>query len=269
MPCRRVDLLRLGLLACAFGAAARPAGAQEASLQRWTAARLPLDQMPAAARERVRNAVDHPTLYAQGSTETFPCNPAVYDWFLDHPDRAVAAWRKLGAKVVDISDRGNGRYGWADGLGGDVVWEVVARAEGTRVWHAEGKVKPGPLLAAVPFQAVVVLRYNAGQDGGGRSVVRHQADLILHTDSKSALLVAKLLGGAGPRMADQYVAQMEMFLSALPWYVEQHPERAQELLAAQPTPPSPPEAPEPRKRPGLFQRRGGTSPPAPAAPPGG
>lgn len=65
--------------------------AQETSMQRWTSTRLPLANMPAAVREKVRYVADHPTLYAQGSNETFLCNPAVYNWFLDHPDRAAAA----------------------------------------------------------------------------------------------------------------------------------------------------------------------------------
>ena len=252
MRMRGVPAIWAGVVACAFGAAR----AQEASLQRWTADRLPLDQMPPAVREQVRRAVEKPALYSQGPTETFPCNPAVYSWFLDHPDRAVAAWRLLGAKVIDIIDRGNGNFVWGDGVGSEVVWGTAYRGDALRVWFADGKVKPGTLLPAVPFQAVVVLRFVAGQDAAGRNVVRHQADLVIHTDSKSALLLTRLLGAAAPRLAEQYVAQMEMFLSALPWYIEQHPERAQELLAAQPAPAAAPETPEPRRRPTLLPRRG-------------
>lgn len=246
---RRADVLCLILTATLGGMAS----AQEPVTSRWTSAKLPLDSMTPVVREKVRLVVDRPTLCSSGPTETFACNPAVYGWYLDHPDRAVAAWRRLGAKVVDISDRGNGRFGWSDGQGSDVVWETALRTETMRIWYAEGKVKPGPLVAAIPFEAVLVLRHQAGQDAVGRNVVRHQADLVLHTDSKSAVLVAKLLGSAGPRMAEQYVAQVEMFLSALPWYIEQHPERAQELLSAVPTP-APVEAAEPRRRAGLLRR---------------
>src|SRR5262249_3085179 len=160
----------------------------------------PIDDMPAAARDKVRQIADNPTVYSHGPQETFPCDPAVYHWFLDHPDRAVAAWRKLGAQCVAITDRGDGRFGWSDGGDSDVHWDTVYKGDELRVWHAQGQVKAGPLLPTVPFQALVVLRHVTGKDDKGRTVVRHQADLILHTDSKSALVAARVLGPTGPKL---------------------------------------------------------------------
>jgi hypothetical protein len=244
MRCRRIRGVWLGLVTCALWAAA--AGAQETELKRWTSTRLPIDDMPAAVRDKVKQLADHPTLYSHGPTETFPCDPAVYHWLLDHPDRAVAAWRKLGAQCVDITDRGGGRFGWTDGRDSDVHWDTVFKGDELRVWHAAGQVKGGPLVPTVPFEALVVLTHVNAKDEKGRVVVRHQADLVLHTDSRSALVAAKVLGPTAPKMADQYVAQMEMFFSALPWYIQRHPDRAEELLAAEPAPA--PEAPAPRKR---------------------
>jgi hypothetical protein len=147
---------------------------------------------------------------------------------------------------VDITDRGGGRFGWSDGKDSDVHWDTVYQSDELRVWHAEGQVKGGPLMPTVPFQALVVLRHVNGKDEKGRTVVRHQADLILHTDSRSAQVATKVLGPTAPRLAEQYVTQMEMFFSALPWYIQRHPERAEELLSA--TPAAAPEAPAPRKR---------------------
>ncbi|HKI31624.1 MAG TPA: hypothetical protein VKA46_07130 [Gemmataceae bacterium] len=244
MQSRRVCVVWLGLVTCAFWAGA--ARAQETELQRWTATRLPIDDMPAAVRDQVRRAADHPTLYSHGPSESFPCDPTVYHWFLDHPDRAVAAWRKLGAQCVDITDRGGGRFGWSDGGNSDVHWDTVYQSDELRIWHAEGQVKAGPLVPMVPFQALVVLRHLQGKDDKGRTVVRQQADLILHTDSRSALVATKVLGPTAPKLAEQYVTQMEMFFSALPWYIQRHPERAEELMAAAPAPAPP--APAPRKR---------------------
>ena len=40
------------------------------------------------------------------------------------------------------------------------------------------------------------------------------------------------LGNAsGPKVAEQYVGQMEMFFAALSWYLDQHPEKAEEMFA--------------------------------------
>jgi hypothetical protein len=244
MPSRRDRVIWLGLVTCALWAGS--AAAQETGLQRWTSTRLPIDEMPAAVRDPVRQVADHPTLYSHGPSETFPCDPALYHWLLDHPDRAVSAWRKLGAQCVEITDRGDGRFGWTDSHESDVHWNTVYKGDELRVWHASGKVKGGPLVPTVPFEALVVLRHVTGKDEKGRTVVRHQADLILHTDSKSAQVATRVLGPTAPKLAEQYVTQMEMFFSALPWYIQRHPERAEELLSETPAPA--PEAPAPRKR---------------------
>jgi hypothetical protein len=243
MQCRRIWV---ALITCAFWAGA--AKAQEAGLQHWTSARLPIDDMPAAVREQIRKLVDHPTLYSHGPSETFPCDPAVYHILLDHPDRAVAAWRKLGAQCVEITDRGDGRFGWSDGRDSDVHWDTVYRSAELRVWHAQGQVKAGPFVPTVPFEALVVLRHVSGKDDKGRTVVRHQADLILYTDSRSALVAARVLGPTAPKLAEQYIGQMEMFFSALPWYIHRHPERSDELLSAGPPATPVPDVPAPRKR---------------------
>src|SRR5262249_53304381 len=78
--------------------------------------------------------------------------------------------------------------------------------------------------------AVVVLHYSEGHDETGRPVLRHQAELAFHTDSKAAALITKVLGPAAPHLAEQCVGQIELFFSALVWYLDRHPEKAWTLL---------------------------------------
>src|SRR5262249_37216757 len=188
------------------------------------------DAVPEEYRARVVSLLEKPTLRARGPSETFHCQPPMYRWLLDHPDRAVAVWRKLGAEVTPINDRGNGRFGWRDEQGSDVSWEVVVRGPREQVWYAEGVVRPGPLLPLITVRALLVLHITAGHDAAGRSAVRHQAELVLRTDSRAANLAAQLLGASAPRMAEQYVAQIQTFFAALAWHLDEHPEKARKLL---------------------------------------
>jgi hypothetical protein len=196
-----------------------------------TASALPLDEMSASSQQKVRGVIEHPTLSIRGQPERFPCQPTTYHWLLDHPDRAAVAWRRLGAKVVDMADEGNGRFGWTDHQGSELHWSAVHCGAQLRIWHAEGKIRPGSVLPAVPVQAVVVLRYQESRDAEGQVFLTHQAELILHTDSKAMALAARLFGASAPRLAEQYVSQVEMFFSALAWYLDQHPEKLETLLA--------------------------------------
>src|SRR5689334_8303077 len=145
MQRRRTGASWVGFLAGVLWVVAGTACAQEPAAPAWDAAPVPVDQLPYPVRERVRQILERPTFHAVGPAESFLCNPQQYHWFLDHPDRAVTAWRRLGARCVDIQDRGNGHFGWSDNLGSDVSWSTVYRDASLRVWYAEGSVRTGKL----------------------------------------------------------------------------------------------------------------------------
>jgi hypothetical protein len=206
--------------------------------QTFAAASVPLDELPPGVRERVRSVLEHPTLSSRGPLEAFHCRPALYYWLLDHPDLAVRLWRGLGARCTDIYPRGEGSFTWKDAQTGEVHWDTVLRTARQRVWYAEGKVRPGVLLPTVSIRAVVVLNHQEGTDGGGKPAMRHQMDMILHTDSRAVSLATRLFGASAPRMAEEYVGQMEMFFGALAWYLTQHPDKAAALFEGLKHPPA-------------------------------
>jgi hypothetical protein len=191
---------------------------------------LPMDELPTPIRERVRSVIEHPTLSSRGPLEAFHCRPSLYYWLLDHPDLAVSWWRGLGAKCTDIYPRGDGGFAWKDAQNGEVHWQTIVRKPKQRVWYAEGRVKAGVMLPAVSIRAVVVLNHQEGSDSKGKPAVRHQMDMILHTDSRAVSLAARLFGASAPRLAEEYVAQLEMFFGALAWYLSEHPDKATALF---------------------------------------
>jgi hypothetical protein len=167
---------------------------------------------------------------ARGPAETFSCTPDQYLWLLDNPDRAVLAWRKLGAKCVSIQRRAPGKFGYVDEAGSDVSWETIHQSPGLRVWYAEGKVKASTVLPLVPVKALVFLRHADGKMPDGNVVVQHQTEVVIHTDSKAAAAVTKLMGQSAPRLAEQGLSQLQLFFSALSCYVDRHPEHLEALF---------------------------------------
>src|SRR5271165_4270846 len=59
---------------------------------------VPLDKIDPRFRDAVRQVLEKPLLTGRGPAEAFNGRPEHYSWFLEHPDRAVIAWRRLGAK---------------------------------------------------------------------------------------------------------------------------------------------------------------------------
>ena len=193
---------------------------------------VPLERIDERYRDLVRQVLEKPMLVGRGPAETFNCRPAQYTWFLDHPDRAVIAWRRLGAKCVSINPRGDGKFSWADDNGSEVVWETVYKGPGVRVWFADGKVRPGPLLPLVPVKAVVVLRHKDSRAPDGAFVMHHQCDLFVHTDSKTAAMMTRMLGPTANRVAEQGLGQLQLFFSGISWYLDRHPDQAETLLGS-------------------------------------
>jgi hypothetical protein len=190
---------------------------------------VPIEEL-ASRQQEVRQVLQSSTLVARGPTETFTCRPDHYFYFLEHPDRAVQTWRRLGAKCVSITELGNGQFGWADDQGSEVTWETVHHDANMRIWYAHGKVRPAPLLPMVPVEVVLVLHHDAASATEGSTRITHHADLYLHTDSKTAALFARLMGTSSYRLAEQGLTQLQLFFSALSWYLDQHPDRAQALM---------------------------------------
>jgi len=194
---------------------------------------LPLEKLDERQRQLAKHVLDKPAFIAKGASETFFCKPEQYQYILDHPDRAVLAWRKLGAKCVTIAAKGDQLFVWADDQGSEVTWETIHRGKEIQIWFAEGKVRPGALMPLVPLKALVVMLHKEQRNADGATLVQHQANLYVQTDSKTAAMMTRLLGPASQRVAEQGMGQLQLFFSGLSWYLDRHPEQADELLKSE------------------------------------
>src|SRR5947207_15664 len=92
-----------------------------------------------------------PASRGRRESENAAGDPALDEWLLDHPDRAVHAWRRLGAVCTEVTVLPNGWFGCGDGRGGEVHWTTVYDGPELRIWYAEGKGRPpGVPLPMVP-----------------------------------------------------------------------------------------------------------------------
>lgn len=189
---------------------------------------VPLDGLPANLRDPIARVVRDPTLCAHAPAEEFA--GATYDWLLDHPDRVATAWRRLGVPCVGIANKGDGRFSYNDGQGSDITWVTAHRGADVRIWYAEGQAKAGTNLPMVPVKAVAVLHHSQRADESGQTLVSHDVDIYLQTDSRAAAMVARLLGPAAPRMAEQGASQLLMFFSAMAKHLDEHPDQVPTLL---------------------------------------
>lgn len=211
-------------------AASPPAQEPMPGLPVYITSNIPLKELPAETRERIKNVVEKPTLTTRGPQETFNCQPEMYHWLLSNPDQAVKLWRMLGAKAADIQRDGDNQFSWKDANGSRLTWHTIYQSDKQRIWYAEGNVKPSLLLPMAKVQALAILNYTEGKDGAGKPAMRHQLEVVLHTDSSAIGLAAKLLGPSAPKMAEQYAGQVQTFYAAMAWYLDQNPQEAKTML---------------------------------------
>lgn len=191
---------------------------------------IPWNELNEQVTAIAKKMMEKPTLVARGPAEQFVCMPEQYYWLLDHPDRAVIAWRRLGAKCVSIDRREGGKFAYVDDTGSDVTWETIHQSPKGRIWFAEGKVKASAVLPVVPIKAMIILHHNDAKAADGTTIVNHQADIVIHTDSKVAATATKLMGQSAPKLAEQGLGQLQLFFAALSCYLERHPDRVESLF---------------------------------------
>jgi hypothetical protein len=195
-----IVLLCAAILACPAIAEPRTEKSRPTSLP----LPVPLEEMPAITRDALSKVMKNPTVTAVCPVEQFVAHPDQYQWVLDHPDRTAVAWRKLGVGAIEIKTLKDGRFYWKGDDGSELVWQTVAK--GPDGAHTE-KARPN-----------------------GDYLIRHQVEVFVHTDSKTAALVTKMVGDAAPRLAQQGLEQMLMFFSGIAKYSHDKPEKAEILL---------------------------------------
>jgi len=201
---------RLSLAVGLFWGSTALARAQNSILCQRTAANVPVAGMSPALRTRVERVSQDPTLFTLGPSEAFAGQPFVYHWLLEHPDRAMEGWRRLGAKCTTIKDLGTGHFRWTDGRGSQIDWVTAYQDFRRQIWYAEGTVRPGLLVPAIPIQVVLILHYGDRKTESEGTLIYHQADVFLKTDNQAAALIARALGASAPRMAEQFLGQLEI-----------------------------------------------------------
>jgi len=182
-------------------------------------------------RDAVARCMNKPTVSTRAMGEEVVCTVAVYEWLYEHPDRVALAWQRLKVPSIPISDMGNGRFGWTDEYGSEIVWQTVGTFPEGRVWYAKGKVKAGHAAPSIPVQSVVVVRHKKRIEKDGVALFAPVVEAYMVSDSRAAHLVLRVLGPAVPNVAEQAAGQLLDFFGGIAAYVQKYPARADDLLA--------------------------------------
>lgn len=189
------------------------------------------DLVQPAFREAVSRVMRQPTITARNTSGEVICSPEQYAWLLDHPDRVALAWKRLQVPCVDITELAANKFVWTDENGSEVVWQTVGRFNDGLVWYATGKVKVSPVLPTVPVKAVAVVTQSERKTATGEVVLKPLANVYLHTDSRVASVVLRMIGPTAPKLAEQGAEQLLFFFNGIANHIAKNPDQTEKLLA--------------------------------------
>lgn len=231
---RALGILLGGAIGAANAGAAPPLPAMLASP---SAAPAPqprmnvLDSVKPEFRDAVARCMNKPTVSTRATGDEVVCTVAVYEWLYEHPDRVALAWQRLKVPSIPIHDLGNGKFGWTDEYGSEIVWQTVGTFTDGRIWYATGKVKAAPATPSIPVQSVVVVRHKKRIEKDGVALYVPVVEAFMHSDSRAANVILRVLGPTVPNVAEQAAGQLLDFFGGIAGFVQRHPDRADELLA--------------------------------------
>src|SRR5690606_18100950 len=99
---------------------------------------IPVEQLAAAARQKVMAVTSQTAIYRRLPTVVFECDPTLYRFLVDHPDLVVNIWEVLGISQVSLRRTGDHTFKADDGVGtlGDV--EFLYRGKNLHIVYADG-----------------------------------------------------------------------------------------------------------------------------------
>ncbi len=193
---------------------------KDSAARQTSAGQVPVEKLAEPLRGKVNFVLQKGQLFQKGKSEAFPCTPEVYRWFLDSPDAALFAWKKLGATKASIHKQPDGCFLGSDGMGGELRWQQICSGPRSRIWYAEGSGRMGPLLPTMTIRAVVLLTFQEVQGVDGRPGIKHRLELFAHHDTTP--LFSRITGLTAEAAGKKAMEQMELFFSGMAWYTSEH-----------------------------------------------
>jgi hypothetical protein len=215
--------LLLLIASSAVAEAAKPTGHPILDQAAKAAVAIPLNKLPKSHQQRVSDILNKPAIYCRRAPESFPCDPAIYNWLLEHPQHGVKAWQAVGAKCVAVERKADGEFRGADASGSEVRWFLLLAENNRRIWYVEGGSRPFLFAPQLTVKAVLVMSYEEIQGPNGTPGIRQQTELFGQFDGKAATLLAKLWGTSVDAAVGNALEQVETFFSGMAWYLTEHP----------------------------------------------
>lgn len=203
-------------------------GSSAKSARKAAGDRIPMNQLSEENQRRVRNVLQSTGVFRELPTLDFQVEPAVYEFFRQHPDVAVSIWRAMKISQFQMYQTGKEEYEADAGDGSTGIITVMCNHGEHSVVMCEGVYKSPFLTKPIQATALMHIETTYEKRADDKTYVRHTGHLFVSFPSQTVDTAAKLISPVSNMIIDRNFQEVSMFLhmmslamSRQPGWVEQ------------------------------------------------
>jgi hypothetical protein len=179
------------------------------------AAAIPMSNLPAATRKDVERLIDSADMFRRLPTLRFEVEPAVYSYFLAHPDVAVSIWQAMKVSNLQMREVSPAKYhvDGGDGTVGDM--QVLYRDGSHQLIVCDGEFKSPIVKRTIQARALMHLVTSAERTRDGRLLVTHRLDLFVGFPSQAFGTAVKLASPVSNMIIDRNFREVSLFVQMM------------------------------------------------------
>ncbi len=217
----------------------------DSQLKQQSLASLPVRQMSAKDQARCAAVINNISLYRRMPTISFEVHPMAYQYYVSHPDVAVAVWRNLQVTKMNLWQTGADDYECDDKAGTLAIVDYLYRSPGLQIVYCDGDFASPFISKPIHASGIFALKTEFKPQPDGRFFVVHTADVFISFPSTTIETAAKLISPISNMIADRNFREVSLFVHTMskamqtqPGWIEQMcsklegvlPQRKEEML---------------------------------------
>lgn len=184
---------------------------------------LPLAELNDEGKAKVNGVLNNLAMFRRLPTLTFEVDPDVYNYFLRHPDVAVATWRAMEISKFQLNEVAPDHFDADAGDGSVGHIQILRQTPTETLIHCDGAFKSPLLPRPIVARAVMRLQTTFAKEVDGRLIGTHSGDVFVEFPSQAVETIAKVISPVSHSIADRNFKQITLFAHLMTQAMAKHP----------------------------------------------
>ena len=206
-----------------LGVSTVKAGSSTTAIRKQALNDLPLSELDEEATSKVYVVLNNLAMYRRLPTLSFDVDPDVYNYFVRHPDVAVATWRAMEISKFQLAEVEPNAYEADAGDGSVGRIQILRQTPSDTLIHCEGAFKSPLLPRPIVARSVMRLQTTFAKEVDGRIVATHSGDVFVEFPSQAVETVAKVISPVSHSIADRNFKQITLYVHLMTQAMAKHP----------------------------------------------